>query len=231
MSVEKVKALFVEDLRSLLNFEQHGNCVVIKPRTFLGSENFAEISRVVTANGGEWISAGKESHFRIPIASSEPAQAQPPRENLHFAVTKLTVEMGRTVQQSETEWSKRSYALELEVKSDVRDVVEKAKAEAEQLVDSWLSEPEPPVFIPHIDLAELDACPWQTYRTKEPAKPGQTAWIKNPVEFTSWKDPPNVLLQLVKALKRSPDEKLVLGKMEYSFSGDKKQFIGRKPVK
>jgi hypothetical protein len=43
-----------------------------------------------------------------------------------------------------------------------------------------------------------------------------------------------VLLQLAKALKRNPDEKLVLGDMEYSFSGKgdmAKHFISRKPVK
>jgi len=40
--------------------------VIIKPRQFLGSENFAKIASTVRGIGGEYISAGKESHFRVP---------------------------------------------------------------------------------------------------------------------------------------------------------------------
>ena len=61
--------LFPEDLRSLLSFEQKADTVIIKPRQFLGSENFAEIADVVRQHGGEWVSAGKDSHFKIPLRS------------------------------------------------------------------------------------------------------------------------------------------------------------------
>lgn len=236
MSVKQVEALFPEALRSLLSFEQQGDYIIIKPLQFLGTENFSEIIRIVQGNKGDYVSAGKDSHFRIPIAPT-PTQDKaplPPPTDLHFKVTKLTVGLGTTIQQSETEWTKQSFGLEVEVNSDVTDVVEKAKAEAEQLVRSWLSEPTlPSAEIPQIDIGELNACEWLTFK-KEPAKPGQAAWIKNPVEFTSWANPPNVLLQLVKAMKRSPDEKLVLGDMEYSFSGTgdmKNHFISRRPIK
>lgn len=240
MSVEQAKVLFPEALRGLLSFEQQGNYIIIKPRQFLGTENFSEISRIVQGNKGDYVSAGKESHFRISVSTQEkPPQvpekvpASPPTD-LHFKVTKLTVGLGTTIQQSETEWTKQSYGLELEVNSNMKDIVEKAKAEAEQLEKSWLSEPTlPSAEIPQIDIGELNACEWLTFK-KEPAKPGQAAWVKNPIEFTNWANPPNVLLQLAKALKRNPDEKLVLGDMEYSFSGKgdmAKHFISRKPVK
>ena len=240
MNVEQAKALFPEALRGLLLFEQKGDYIIIEPQQFLGTENFTEIIRIVQGNKGDYVSAGKDSHFRIPVPTQEkPPQvpekvpASPPTD-LHFKVTKLTVGLGTTIQQGEKEWIKQSYGLEVEVSSDVRDIVEKAKAEAEQLVRSWLSEPSlPPAEIPQVDIGELNACEWLTFK-KEPAKPGQAAWVKNPVEFTSWTNPPNVLLQLVKAMKRSPDEKLVLGDMEYSFSGKgemAKHFISRKPVK
>ena len=62
--------LFPEDLRSLLSFEQRADVVIIKPRQFLGSENFAKILDVVKQHGGKWISAGKDSHFKIPIKKS-----------------------------------------------------------------------------------------------------------------------------------------------------------------
>jgi len=59
--------LFPEDLRSLLSFEQRADMVIIKPRQFLGSENFAKIADIVKQQGGEYVSAGKDSHFKIPI--------------------------------------------------------------------------------------------------------------------------------------------------------------------
>ena len=240
MNVEQAKALFTEALRNLLSFEQQGEYIIMKPQQFLGSENFSGIIRIVQGNKGDYVSAGKESHFRIPVSTQEKPPQVPekapasPSVDLHFKVTKLTVALGTTIQHSETEWSKQSYGVEIEVNSDVKDIVEKAKAEAEQLVRSWLAEPSlPSAEIPQIDIGELNACEWLTFK-KQPAKPGQAAWVKNPVEFTSWQNPPNVLLQLAKAMKRSPDEKLVLGDMEYSFSGKgdmKNHFISRRPLK
>ena len=65
-SIEDVKMMFPEDLESLLSFEEKEDYLVIKPRQFLGSENFAKIASVVRGIGGDYISAGKESHFRVP---------------------------------------------------------------------------------------------------------------------------------------------------------------------
>lgn len=61
-----VKMMFPEDLEGLLNFEEKEEYIVIKPRQFLGSENFAKIAQIVRGAGGDYISAGKESHFRVP---------------------------------------------------------------------------------------------------------------------------------------------------------------------
>lgn len=65
-SIEDVKMMFPEDLENLLSFEEKEDYLVIKPRQFLGSENFAKIASVVRGIGGDYISAGKESHFRVP---------------------------------------------------------------------------------------------------------------------------------------------------------------------
>ncbi len=86
-----------------------------------------------------------------------------------------------------------------------------------------------PVNIPEIDLAELDECPWLTYK-KNPAGPGKAAWIKNPAHFEHF-DAPKVLWELVKAMEGEKDHKLVLGDMEYVFGGKEGQFINRKPTK
>jgi hypothetical protein len=226
MNIEQAKGLFVEALRDLLTFEQQGEYIIIKPRQYLGSENYGEVLRIVQANKGGYVSAGKESHFRIPAPTQEKATAQLPEQkpplSLHFKVAKLTVTLGTTIQQNEKEWIKQSYGLEVEVNSDDIDIVERAKAEAEQLVQSWLAEPAlPTAGIPQIDTAELNMLPWTNYKTKQPAEKGQAGWI-----FSNTKGAE----ELVKALNRSPDKKLVVGDCEYSFSG-KGKFVSRKPIK
>jgi hypothetical protein len=65
-AIEDVKMLFPENLEGMLTFEEVKDFVVIKPRQFLGSENFAKIAAIVRDAGGEYVSAGKESHFRVP---------------------------------------------------------------------------------------------------------------------------------------------------------------------
>lgn len=64
--IEEVKMLFPEDLENLLAFTDEGDYVKVKPRQWLGSDNFSKVASVVRGVGGEYKSAGKESHFRIP---------------------------------------------------------------------------------------------------------------------------------------------------------------------
>ena len=65
-TIEDVRIAFTEDLEKLLSFEEKSDYIMVKPRQFLGSENFAKIASAVRGMGGEYISAGKESHFRVP---------------------------------------------------------------------------------------------------------------------------------------------------------------------
>jgi hypothetical protein len=64
-SVEDVRMMFPPDLDTLLSFEEKADFIVIKPKQFLGSENFAKIASTVRGIGGEYISAGRDSHFRV----------------------------------------------------------------------------------------------------------------------------------------------------------------------
>jgi len=64
-SVKDIRTLFPKELEDMLNFEETGKYIIIKPRQYLGSENFAKIASIVRSTGGEYISAGKESHFRV----------------------------------------------------------------------------------------------------------------------------------------------------------------------
>jgi hypothetical protein len=58
--------MFPEDLENLLSFEEKQDYIMIKPRQFLGSDNFAKIASIIRGIGGDYVSAGKGSHFRVP---------------------------------------------------------------------------------------------------------------------------------------------------------------------
>ncbi len=60
-----VEQLFPPELSAMLSFEDKGDYTQVKPKQFLGSENFAKIGKIVKENNGEYISAGRDSHFRI----------------------------------------------------------------------------------------------------------------------------------------------------------------------
>jgi hypothetical protein len=64
-SVKDVRTLFPKELEDMLYFDETAQYIIIKPRQYLGSENFAKIASIVRGTGGEYISAGKESHFRV----------------------------------------------------------------------------------------------------------------------------------------------------------------------
>ncbi|MGD0644596.1 MAG: hypothetical protein ABSA75_06800 [Candidatus Bathyarchaeia archaeon] len=65
-SLDDIRMSFPEELEARLGFDEKGDYIIIKPKQFLGSENFAKIASAVRGMGGEYISAGKDSHFRVP---------------------------------------------------------------------------------------------------------------------------------------------------------------------
>ena len=65
-SIDDIRMSFPEELEARLSFDEKGEYIIIKPKQFLGSENFAKIASAVRGMGGEYISAGKDSHFWVP---------------------------------------------------------------------------------------------------------------------------------------------------------------------
>ena len=63
--IKDVKQAFSSELAGMLLFEENGKFIIVKPRRFLGSDNFAKIASVVRDLGGEYVSAGRNSHFKI----------------------------------------------------------------------------------------------------------------------------------------------------------------------
>ena len=78
ITVETVTEKFPQNLKGLLYFQDAGEAILIKPRQYLGTEDFKAISEIVRDQlNGEYISAGKESHFRIPKGKAEATASKP----------------------------------------------------------------------------------------------------------------------------------------------------------
>lgn len=55
---------FPENLAAKLSFEEKDGSWIIKPKTFL-KDNFADVAHIIEELGGQYISAGKDSHFKV----------------------------------------------------------------------------------------------------------------------------------------------------------------------
>jgi hypothetical protein len=65
-SAEDVQKVFPQDLLNMLYFEETDEHVLVRPRLYLGSDNFRRIANIIRDQlSGEYVSAGKDSHFRI----------------------------------------------------------------------------------------------------------------------------------------------------------------------
>ena len=66
LGVEDVRMKFPEELDALLTFDDAESHIWIKPQGWLGKKDFAKVADIVKKEfGGEYVSAGKDSHFRI----------------------------------------------------------------------------------------------------------------------------------------------------------------------
>lgn len=141
-------------------------------------------------------------------------------------IVEFRIGKGKTVRPGESEEWIRRY-LELTIKLPAKFTEEgfqEALIRAEYLIDNFLGQPETP-HIPQLDIAEIDALSWKK-RNKEPAKPGEFAWLFGPGSRDGTEQGAE---QLVKAIKAAGG-KLVLGDMEYSLVKDD-TFVQRKPTK
>jgi hypothetical protein len=64
-TLDQLKELIPKELTDTLTFEEKDEYFIIRPKGYLGSEVFAKVLDVVRTNAGEYISQGKNSHFRI----------------------------------------------------------------------------------------------------------------------------------------------------------------------
>lgn len=68
----KVKEILtaLESVKDLLRIDSDSSTmvVIVRPAQFLGSDNFSKVATIVRGLGGQYVSAGKNSHFEIPKA-------------------------------------------------------------------------------------------------------------------------------------------------------------------
>ena len=64
--MDKVTNGIPENLRKDLTFEDTQSGVVVRPRRYLGKQDFSTIARAITSLGGEYVSSGKNSHWVVP---------------------------------------------------------------------------------------------------------------------------------------------------------------------
>jgi hypothetical protein len=60
----------LEPVKDLLKIDVEGSAmsIIVKPASFLGPENFAKVASIIRGIGGQYVSAGKNSHFEISKA-------------------------------------------------------------------------------------------------------------------------------------------------------------------
>jgi hypothetical protein len=65
--IQEVKKppIFPEPYGEMVTVRDEGDYWVIRPKEYLGTENFAEILRIVKGYNGQYVSVGKSSHFKI----------------------------------------------------------------------------------------------------------------------------------------------------------------------
>ena len=59
----EIEQKFTEETANRLTFTSEGENWIIKPKQFLGAENFAKIAAIVRTLGGEYIPANKQAHI------------------------------------------------------------------------------------------------------------------------------------------------------------------------
>ena len=68
VDIEGLKDEFSKEWQEHLDFSREDEYFMVKPKHYLGSDQFGELASIIRDLGGEYVSAGKDSHFRIPLS-------------------------------------------------------------------------------------------------------------------------------------------------------------------
>ena len=74
-SIEDIRIKFPKELEDLLKFEEYPKHITVREKNFLEPTNFRKVADIVKQLGGEYLSLGKQSHFKVP---RQQQNAKPP---------------------------------------------------------------------------------------------------------------------------------------------------------
>ena len=66
ITMEKIASSIPAKIREKLVFEEDDEEIRVKPQEFLGRDDFRTVASTIRELGGEYISAGRSSYFRVP---------------------------------------------------------------------------------------------------------------------------------------------------------------------
>jgi hypothetical protein len=64
-TIESIRKKFPAGIESKIDFAEKNGYIIIKSKQFLDSEAFREVLDTVLSLGGEYVSAGKDTHWRV----------------------------------------------------------------------------------------------------------------------------------------------------------------------
>ena len=73
-SIEDIRIKFPKELEDLLEFEEYPETITLRGKRFLETSDFTKVGAIVRSLGGEYVSLGKQSHFKVPRHQQERAQ-------------------------------------------------------------------------------------------------------------------------------------------------------------
>jgi hypothetical protein len=148
-------------------------------------------------------------------------------------IVEFKIGKGKTAKPSPDveEWTRKYIELTIKLPEQFTEQgFHEAVAKAEMIIDDLLKQPETPQ-IPHLDIAEIGDLLWTRYKDRAKAeRDDEAAWtFSDPAKHDN-PEHRKTVEKLVKAIKGSSDGKLRIGNVEFSLSGENKQFVSRKPA-
>lgn len=153
---------------------------------------------------------------------------------------KLTVDKGKTIQNSNGDPIKIRYALEIDVLGQDEEQVQVTRRKAETIIDGWLAIYQTQrgaiinnsTAIPDLDEADLLELPfWKGKRaTGHLAAKNEGGWIGVDPKYLKDDLHKQLLSKLDQAIRRAKGT-LEFGMFTYKYSGARSQYITRTPTK
>lgn len=167
-----------------------------------------------------------------------------------MGVELLIVEKAKTIVNSAGDTVEVRYGLHVNVAGLDEERIQTDRLRAETMVDGWLAVYQTPrsvlekpgapgeikgaiADIPDLDEADLLLLPFWVGTKKDghAADKYGGGWVGVDPKYLKEELHKTILARLDQAIRKSPNQKLEFGRFTYEYSGQRKQYITRKPIK